>query len=245
MSISPSSPPPPALPSSSTFSSSSSAARSHVVDDLLRDFRHLSEKAVDLLKVSSERLASLDDQISPIHVITQDYQRTFVNIGKVRDRVLNTIQQYERAAAVETQVSLGMRRDFQGFIKAAEKIPQILSFFEMHSDYDNADVIHDRLQRSLKRAITECEEDFTSIVKKSFDKCGVCDDAKRFVTGGGSQAEATTADISVASESCSPAMLTRLRAVQKLYSQVKQCFKQNMNSLTMHISSLDPMPLLE
>jgi hypothetical protein len=75
---------------------SSSSARAHAVDDLLRDFRHISEKAVDLLKVSSDRLASLDDQISPIHVITQEYQKTFVNIGKVRDRVLNTIQQCAR-----------------------------------------------------------------------------------------------------------------------------------------------------
>jgi hypothetical protein len=27
---------------------------------------------------------------------------------------------------------------FQGFVKAAEKIPQILSFFDMHSDYVSA-----------------------------------------------------------------------------------------------------------
>jgi len=49
-------------------------------------------------------------------------------------------------------------RDFDGFIKASEKIPQILAFFELHSDYDNADVIHLRLMRSHKRAIMECEE---------------------------------------------------------------------------------------
>ena len=61
-------------------------------------------------------------------------------------------------------------RDFDNFIKAAEKIPQILSFFDMHSDYDNADVIHDRLQRSLKRAITECEEDIAAVLKKAFAK---------------------------------------------------------------------------
>jgi hypothetical protein len=86
--------------------SSAAAARVHVVDDLLRDFRQLSEKAVGLLNVSSGRLASLDDQISPIHVITQDYQRTFINIGKVRDRVLNTMQQYGPAPSVVTALAL-------------------------------------------------------------------------------------------------------------------------------------------
>lgn len=148
-----------------------SSARAHAVDDLLRNFRNISEKAVDLLKVSSDRLASLDDQISPIHVITQEYQKTFVNIGKVRDRVLNTIQQcvytlvfitasmYQyfpvsqirtcdcrRSAGVvwhaqglsgepSMETTLRTCNSVQGFIKASEKIPQILSFFDLHSDY--------------------------------------------------------------------------------------------------------------
>ncbi|KAK6751678.1 hypothetical protein RB195_003225 [Necator americanus] len=141
-------------------------------EEWLKNFKANTKKS-DQLREAIEsitdrfqaRLASLQENVLPMHEVNGRLQVKQKNIQRLIKTIDTTIQFYGRTNELESSIRDGNpSHDLEGYLENMECLQQAIQFFESHPNYHNQT---ENMKLNLETGYTVLESEYRSVVQKN------------------------------------------------------------------------------